>query len=113
MSDRCVKCGGIMDIHYGSWCPICDKPEDQTVRVLDFFRVAKYIAAHDGYPYENDAVDNWYRNVLREIEFPGNDCYIAWWVDDPYTTVIEQFNAGLMRYFDVKPGEKILLNISW
>ena len=24
---NCPKCNGEMDIHYGEWCPVCDKPK--------------------------------------------------------------------------------------
>lgn len=111
---KCVKCDGVMDIHYGEWCPMCDKPEPEQCPVFDFFRAAKYIAAHEGYSWAQNDSNNWYRRLLAEIEFPGNDCYINWYVDESNESELyNQFDAGLKKYFGCKDGDEILLNISW
>ena len=119
MSKICAKCGGEMHMHYYESCPMCDKPADKNARILDFFKVAEYIAAHEGYSYDRADIDNWHRKVLAELDFPGNDCYIDWFApfedeeefepDKP----IWQFHLGLVKYFDVKENDKILLSISW
>jgi len=113
--NTCKKCGLELDIHYGAWCPNCDKPEDKNYRILDFFRVAKYIAQHEKYDYSNSNSNNWYRTVLRQLEFPCNDCYISHYVDLERDEVVSeqmwQFNKGLKKYFGVP--ERCLLNISW
>ena len=108
----CKKCGGTLISYYGAVCPLCDKPEETTKRILNFFRIAFYIAAHEKY-----ALNTWPDKVLRGLEFPGNDCYIEWYIgaegEYDYSEEICQFNSGLAKYFGVKSSDTILLNISW
>ncbi len=78
--EACPKCDGEMDIHYGLWCPMCDKPETRSLKAIDFFRAAKYIAAHEGYPW-SISDPKWYRKVLENVDFPGNDCFVTYYVD--------------------------------
>ncbi len=118
---KCTKCGGKMNMHYSLWCPKCDKPEPETVRVLDYFKVARYISAQEGWPYEDSSIkahrELWVSKVLSQLEFPGNDCYIPWYAcedeEDEYESELWQLDQGLRKYFDLKDGEKVLLNISW
>jgi hypothetical protein len=96
---------------------MCDKPTDQTKRILDFYKVAAYIAAHEGYSWDSNDLRNWPRKVLSQMEYPGNDCYISWGKlddedEDEYGTELWQFGKGLEKYFDIG-DEDILLNISW
>lgn len=96
---------------------LCDKPEDiEPMRILCFFKVAKYIATQEGY-----SDDRWCRDVLANMNFPGNDCYITWYIstdrygdgDSESVKTLRQFDAGLMKYFDLQEDDKILLRISW
>ena len=92
-----------MEIHYVEFCPMCDKPVDDTVRVLDYYRTAYYIAAQEGYNYSKNDYKNWIRTALNQMEFPGNDCYISiGWEDDEedeYGTALWQYYMGLKKYF--------------
>ena len=117
---KCKNCGTDIEMHYVEFCPMCDKPNDKNYRVLDFFRVAIYIAAHEGYNYTQGHHEKWHNQILKEIEFPRNDCFISWcireegsWDPEGYNLVLIQFDDGLRKYFNVKDGENILLNISW
>lgn len=122
--DTCNCCGGKVDYYMGPWCPKCDKPDDEVVsRVLNYFKVSTYITAQEGYD------DEWTNEVLNTIGFPGNDCYIRWWVTiekldpdpeidpdgiyDDTVALTNQFNAGLMKYFNLQDGDEILLHITW
>lgn len=109
---NCSKCGGPMNMHYGLWCPKCNKPKDENFRVLEAFKVVRYIAAQEGYAY------NWERQVFDGWEIPSNDCFISWYVPEydseyDFSEAICQFNTGLKKHFDVKPNETVLLSVSW
>lgn len=115
---NCKKCGCKMEMHYVEFCPKCDKPEDNSVRVIDYFRTAYYIAAQEGYDYNTSNHNNWLRTVLLQMEFPGNDCYISiGWEDeeyeDEYDPELWQYYMGLKKHFNVNGQDEILLNISW
>jgi len=113
----CPKCGGPMLIHYGFTCPLCDIPQPDTRKIYDFFKIATYIAAHEGYPWGSGNLNSWVRKVLLALDFPGNDCIISYCVlDDPeeYVTDVEyEFAQGLQKYFDISENDSILLSISW
>lgn len=108
---KCKICGDKKVMHYVEFCPKCDKPKVNTVKVIDYFRTAYYIAGHEGYDYEP-----WIRNALTAMEFPGNDCYISiGWEDeeDEYSTALWQYYMGLKKHFGVNGDDETLLNISW
>jgi hypothetical protein len=95
-----------------------DKPTPTIIPIYDFFEVATYIAFHEGYVWDSPGNrDNWYRDVLSEMEYPGNDCYVTWFVgsDDfqDYAQPLREFDEGLRKHFGLKPDDTILLNISW
>lgn len=113
---NCKTCSGKMEMHYVKFCPKCDKPEVNSVRVIDYFRTAYYIAAQEGYNYDNRDPDNWYRTVLGHLEFPGNDCYISLgWedIEEEYEPELWQYYMGLKKYFNVNGDDEVILNISW
>lgn len=128
--EQCKKCGTVLYLHYGAHCWSCDKPEPELKKVFEFFQVAEYIAQKEGYLIESDqksrllgklsGKDVWRREVLKEIEFPGNDCYISWYISDVHSEespedddVLWQFNQGLIKHFGMQPDDSILLSISW
>jgi len=97
-------------MHYVQYCPMCDKPEPKVVTVYEFFKVAMYIVAHEGY----DRI--WVNNVLDCIDFPGNDCTVDYCViedEDEDEEVLRQFNAGLMKHFNLDRGDELMIEISW
>jgi len=115
--NKCKKCSGNMEMHYVEFCPMCDKPEDEVVRTLDFYRTAYYIAAHEGYEYKRNNTKSWLHRVLSQMEFPGNDSSINFgWEDDceeEYEPELWQYCQGLKKHFGVDGEEGVMLNISW
>jgi hypothetical protein len=122
---KCKKCNGDLDMHGNKWCPKCDKPKAETCVVLDFLKVARYIAEHEGYPYKDDGSveshrNTWVYRLMNELEFPGNDCYISWYmlIEDEYEederdSLTWQFDQGLRKHYGFKDDELVILNISW
>jgi len=117
---KCEKCQGPLDIHYE--CPKCDKPEDINLRVLDFFKVAAYIAAQEGYNNDRNSLDSWHRKVLENFEFRNDTCinhFLNFIEEDKIETELDQFDKGLVKYFGFKAedtdysGDSMLLWISW
>lgn len=39
---KCEKCGSPLDMHYGKWCPTCEKPEPKIVKVHELFKVMRW-----------------------------------------------------------------------
>jgi hypothetical protein len=115
--NQCKKCGGIMDMHYLLWCPTCDKPEPAMTPIYEFFKVARYIAQHEGYEWK-DHKTSWVNKVLGDLDIPGNDCYIPFHVldDEEEYDIYEhlhQFAAGLIKHFGIQDDTSIILCISW
>lgn len=83
--DKCKKCGGDLDMYYEPWCPACDKPEAKSVRVLNFIKCLRHIAAitndKDTGSYSDNSRKSGYETRVWEHldeQIKGNDSYFKW-----------------------------------
>lgn len=122
----CAKCHGPL---FRGHCSFHDIPKPETRSVYDMFEVLEYISRQEGYLCNSSTQEDrlaarlagreeWHREVLNEIEFPGNDCHIDYLVSDPESPyqicdVSRQFDAGLIKYFGFKIDDAVLFHISW
>lgn len=111
---KCDICDGELDMHFGLWCPRCDKPIPYQADIYDFFKVARYIAAQE------ELEKDWEQKILANTEYPGNDSYIEWYIGNtdvydygPNTDCMVQFDHGLMKHFGFVEGDTLIFHFSW
>lgn len=98
-----------------------DKPKIQTVQTLNLIDVARWISTQEGYP-ETPHHKAWTHRLMSELEIPGNDCYVSYYlmddddIEDFATSEYEalyQFDMALRKYYNLNSNDHIVLKISW
>lgn len=113
MTNKCTNCGSDTEIYNTSWCPNCDKPEVETVKILNLIKALRYIEVHYNNPGYKDRVwDGMYEYI------PGNDCYFNFWFgedeDDEPLEDDEKWLQDIKLLQDTFGlGEEIIFHVSW
>jgi hypothetical protein len=85
------------------------KPTDMEVRVLNFFDVADYISEQENYHR------TWTNDLLYELEANNDSAFYVQVDTDPdiNSDIVHKFYCGLVKHFDVKDQDGIMLWFSW
>ena len=108
----CGKCGGDMDMYYGKWCPICDKPQTYQKTILNLIRALRHIEFARDLPEYKDRMWDLFINMgyiersesYFDFSFVDLDEY-----DDNELADIKV----LMEVFGFKENDEITFYVSW
>jgi hypothetical protein len=112
-SRMCPICGNNMKVYNTWWCPYCEKPEPETIKVFNLIKcidhlVAKNLSAGKTHDELMTIVNDSYNFV--------NDSYFLFCpIEDEdrgeYTDEYELFNDMITSNYDV--GDGCLFEVSW
>lgn len=99
--NKCNTCGGKMEMYYGPWCPVCDKPEIKSISTLNLVQALDHLEA-----IGNPGIK---RRVWESLlDYIRNDTYFEYFLGDADTSpdlYLLKSHLGL--------GESIVFHVSW
>ena len=117
IGDPCPSCSLPLQIHYGLWCPTCEKPEPKPAYTINLIKSLAWLERHG---FEGLKEECW--NDLCEYHNLSNDSYVSVTVFTPEELEKEKewditgyegankFLEALMTMYE--PGS-YLMEVSW
>lgn len=110
----CDKCGHALWMYYEKFCPMCDKPEVEVIKILNLMRVLYYMEArHSGFKqrFWNWFIDAYDFSNDTTIRFDFN-CFDGAEDLTAEERLIRLYLRAIQKEFDIKENG-IRFEISW
>jgi hypothetical protein len=107
----CAACGTKKEIHYGEFCPKCDKPVPKVMKVLDWFRCMAHLET-----LRPGIKARLWDEVMCGYKQVTNDCFVSLPFPDEqesgFTDQVVDDLKLLQKTFDINP-RNTLFEVSW